>query len=209
MKEKEQIIDAIKSHYKIPVIAIHPSQRLFELQPKIPELHQQALIDFYNLAHVKTKEKLSFIGKYLFGITHTFDPVDEGYERDIDDTLSVYDSLMAELPIFAAIVDKVILMQKLSDTELAKIKESTGYSSFTQQPIEDRWMLMLLDDKKSAFLKAVYGVVVGISQRIVYIRRCGLDGCQKLFIPNRSGSEQIYCSNYHRIKHHNRNKNNS
>ena len=206
MKEREQIIDAIKSHYKSPVIAFQLSQRLYKLQPKISEQHQQALIDYYNLSFVKTKEKLSFIGNYLFGVESTWDG---GIEQNIEDTLVLYDALMAELPVFQCILDKVLLGEKLADAEIAKVMESTGYSSYTQQPIGERWMLMLLDDRKSAFLKAVYGVMVGISQRIVYIRRCGLDGCQKLFIPNRSGSEQIYCSNYHRIKHHNRNKNNS
>jgi len=197
LKEREQIIDAIKSHYKSPVIAFQLSQRLYKLQPKISEQHQQALIDYYNLAHMKTKEKLSFIEKYLFG---AFDPDDEGFDRDVKDTLTLYDDLIAELPIFQAILDKVLIGEKLSDAEIAKVMESTGYSSFTQQPRGERWTLMLLDDRKSAFLKAVYGVVVGISQRIVYIRRCGLDGCQKLFIPNRSGSEQIYCNTNHSKK---------
>ena len=197
MKEREQIVDAIKSYYKNPVMAFQQFQRLYELQPKIPEQLQQALVGYYNLSFVKTKEKLSFIGNYLFGVESTWDG---GIEQNIEDTLVLYDALMAELPVFQCILDKVLLGEKLADAEIAKVMESTGYSSFTQQPIEDRWTLMLLDDRKSAFLKAVYGVVVGISQRIVYIRRCGLDGCQKLFIPNRSGSEQIYCNTNHSKK---------
>ena len=197
MKEREQIVDAIKSYYKNPVMAFQQFQRLYELQPKIPEQLQQALVGYYNLSFVKTKEKLSFIGNYLFGVESTWDG---GIEQNIEDTLVLYDALMAELPVFQCILDKVLLGEKLADAEIAKVMESTGYSSFTQQPRGERWTLMLLDDRKSAFLKAVYGVVVGISQRIVYIRRCGLDGCQKLFIPNRSGSEQIYCNTNHSKK---------
>ena len=191
LKEREQIIDAIKSHYKSPVIAFQLSQRLYKLQPKISEQHQQALIDYYNLAHMKTKEKLSFIEKYLFG---AFDPDDEGFDRDVKDTLTLYDDLIAELPIFQAILDKVLIGEKLSDAEIAKVMESTGYSSFTQQPIGERWMLMLLDDRKSAFLKAVYGVMVGISQRIVYLKHCKASDCSKIFIPEPRGREQLFCS---------------
>ena len=191
MKEREQIVDAIKSYYKNPVMAFQQFQRLYELQPKIPEQLQQALVGYYNLSFVKTKEKLSFIGNYLFGVESTWDG---GIEQNIEDTLVLYDALMAELPIFQAILDKVLIGEKLSDAEIAKVMESTGYSSYTQQPIGERWMLMLLDDRKSAFLKAVYGVMVGISQRIVYLKHCKASDCSKIFIPEPRGREQLFCS---------------
>ena len=41
---------------------------------------------------------------------------------------------------------KVLIGEKLSDAEIAKVMESTGYSSFTQQPRGERWTLMLLVD---------------------------------------------------------------
>lgn len=201
---KANIINFIKTHYTDPMSLAEPSQPLYERQPKIPNVHVKAMVDFYNLAYAKDKEVREFIGNYLLEVpfSKTGNPdMDKAItEGCIRDTMELYESLRAELPVFQAIVDKVLLRKELSDTQIARLRETIGYSAFIQapDPFGEGWMLMLLNDRKSQFLKAVYSCVVGLSQSIVYVRRCRLEGCNKLFIPNRSGSEQIYCSTNHR-----------
>ena len=151
---------------------------------KILKDNAQMAIDFYNLKYAKPKEIEKFKNKYLSN----------------DDKDFIYRQLNYELDTYCWLMDFVIAGKQLDRAMLDKISQSLSVY-YIQELIDDRYVIK--DDDKNkvmVFIKAFYNILVLRSQRIVYVRRCGLDGCQKLFIPNRSGSEQIYCNTNHSKK---------
>jgi len=168
------------------------------------EVQLRAALDYYYLDADSDSER-HFINLYLLNSIDIPKYIPERFERDKQlitaKVLGAYKLLTLELPQFRTIMDKALTGQRMSDADLETIDEAINYRGYRQVERDGTWVI----EKKTAddtreLLKALYEVVVAVTQRNARIAMCALETCEKVFIQNPSGSEQKYCCDYHRVR---------
>lgn len=194
-KPKKDIKEIFHELYSYKQFGKHTTNK--SLQKKIEKFRNQMAVDFYNLDRKNDDQIEKFSDKYVYKsptATERIGPPEDPKAKTWAE-ITTRDLLKHEQHKFKITTNKAITgrIEDITESELERINY---YIFHTFKLVEriDHYKIQQSYFTSCEIYKGLYEWVILVSQGRVDVGRCEAEDCEKIFVKNNPGSEQLYCS---------------